>query len=78
MEKRTVRIKSYRLQIADKDNLAGGMKLLLDAMTDALYIFDDGPKFLDLNITGAGEEAGRAEDRGQRFLVDLESGILFV
>lgn len=51
MEKRAVRIKSYRLQLADKDNLTGGMKMLLDALTDALYIFDDGPKFLDLDIT---------------------------
>lgn len=47
MERRRVAVTSYRVSLLDEDNLEGGMKLLWDAMVDAGYLFDDGPKFLE-------------------------------
>lgn len=34
------------------NNLAGGMKVLWDAMVAAGYLFDDGPKFLERDRPG--------------------------
>ena len=46
MEARKVEVTSYRVSLLDPDNLAGGMKILWDALTAAGVIFDDGPRFL--------------------------------
>jgi len=46
-ELRRVEVESYRVSLLDRDNLCGGMKLLWDALVDAGYLFDDGPKFLE-------------------------------
>jgi hypothetical protein len=40
-------VTSYRVSLLDRDTLAGAMKILWDAMVDAGYLFDDGPKFLE-------------------------------
>lgn len=47
MERRRISVESRRVSLLDEDNLAGGMKILLDAMVAAGYLFDDGPKFLE-------------------------------
>mgnify|MGYP000717891661 CR=1 FL=1 len=44
-ELRRVEATSYRVSLLDQDNLEGGMKLLWDAMVDAGYLYDDGPRF---------------------------------
>ncbi len=46
MEARKVEVTSYRISLLDSDNLAGGMKILWDALTAAGIIYDDGPRFL--------------------------------
>lgn len=47
-EKRYVRIKSFRRNSVDADNLAGGAKVLLDAMRDVRLIYDDSPEYLEV------------------------------
>lgn len=51
-EKRKIEITSYRVSLLDSDNLKGGMKLLLDALVNAQYLYDDGPKFLEFPDPG--------------------------
>ena len=51
-EKRKLEVTSYRVALLDEDNLKGGMKLLLDALVDAKYLHDDGPKFLEFTDPG--------------------------
>jgi Holliday junction resolvase RusA-like endonuclease len=51
-EKRKIEVTSYRVSLLDPDNLKGGMKLLLDALVDAMLIYDDGPKFLEFPDPG--------------------------
>lgn len=46
MEARKVEVMSYRVSLLDPDNLAGGMKILWDALIAAGVIYDDGPNFL--------------------------------
>tara|TARA_R110000824_G_scaffold176451_2_gene355433 strand:+ start:6351 stop:6707 length:357 start_codon:yes stop_codon:yes gene_type:complete len=41
---------SYRKRLLDKDNLYGGIKGLLDACIDEELIYDDSPKYLDLEV----------------------------
>lgn len=46
-EKRKLEVWSYRVSLLDPDNLKGGMKIMLDALVAAEYLFDDGPKYLE-------------------------------
>ena len=41
---------SYRKKLLDKDNLYGGIKGLLDACIEENLIWDDSPKYLDLDV----------------------------
>tara|TARA_Y100001963_G_C6736636_1_gene426758 strand:- start:346 stop:699 length:354 start_codon:yes stop_codon:yes gene_type:complete len=41
---------SIRKRLLDYDNLVGGCKQLIDAMIEENYIYDDSPKWLELNI----------------------------
>ena len=41
---------SYRRKLLDKDNLYGGVKGLLDACIEENLIWDDSPKYLDLDV----------------------------
>lgn len=42
-ERREVHIVSYRLQLADEDNLKGGMKPIFDALVNGNFLSDDDP-----------------------------------
>ena len=41
-----LKIISYRSRLLDQDNLIGGSKLLIDALCDEGFIWDDCPKYL--------------------------------
>ena len=41
---------SYRRKLLDKDNLYGGIMGLLDACIEENLIWDDSPKYLDLDV----------------------------
>ena len=45
-----IEIISYRKRFLDIDNLYGGVKQLLDAMTDEQFIWDDAPKYIQLKV----------------------------
>ena len=45
-----VLIESFRKSLLDEDNLAGGCKLLLDAMRECNFIRDDAPAWLELEV----------------------------
>tara|TARA_R100001594_G_scaffold22911_3_gene44526 strand:+ start:3335 stop:3802 length:468 start_codon:yes stop_codon:yes gene_type:complete len=45
-----VEIISCRKRFLDMDNLYGGVKQLLDAMTEEQFIFDDAPKHIQLKV----------------------------
>ena len=45
-DKFSLKIISYRSRLLDQDNLIGGSKLLIDALCDEGYIWDDCPKYL--------------------------------
>jgi len=47
-ERRRVTIISYRKQLLDPDNFAGGLKILLDAMVEMDLICDDSLKYMEL------------------------------
>jgi len=49
-KKRTVKIYSFRKRECDRDNLIGGMKPFIDAIRELGLIWDDSPKYIDLNI----------------------------
>ena len=49
-KKYKIYILSYRKKKLDYDNLVGGCKQLLDAMTDEQFIFDDSPDYIDLHV----------------------------
>lgn len=40
-EKRSVDITSYRISLLDHDNFIGGLKILIDALKNLKYIYDD-------------------------------------
>jgi len=61
-ESRRLALISRRCQLADEDNFRGGLKPLLDAMTAAELLFDDGPKFLRLQAAQV-KVRRRAEER---------------
>ena len=46
----TLEIVSYRKRYLDFDNLVGGSKQLIDALTEEEFIFDDSPDYINLNI----------------------------
>ena len=46
--KRAVKITSYRKGVLDKDNLVGGMKVLIDAIKDIGLLWDDSPEHMVL------------------------------
>lgn len=50
-ERYCLEIISYRKRLLDYDNLVGGCKQLLDALTKEKYIYDDAPKYIDLKIS---------------------------
>ena len=41
---------SYRKRLLDFDNLVGGCKQMIDAMTDEKLIFDDSPEYLEIEF----------------------------
>ena len=45
-----IEIISCRKRFLDMDNLYGGVKQLLDAMTEEQFIFDDAPKYIQLKV----------------------------
>lgn len=47
-QRRKVKIISFREKLLDKDNFYGGLKPLLDALIDRRKIYDDSPKYLEL------------------------------
>ena len=49
-EKFTIMIISYRKRLIDIDNLWGGCKQLIDALTEEELIYDDSAKYVDLKI----------------------------
>jgi len=49
-EKYSISIISYRKKQLDYDNLVGGCKQLIDALTDEGFIFDDSPDYIDLHV----------------------------
>jgi len=51
--KRKVIITSYRKRLLDKDNLYAGAKLLVDALKKAGLIWDDSPKWINLEVKQA-------------------------
>ena len=62
-ERRKVEVNSYRLSLLDQDNLAGGMKLLWDAMVKAKYLYDDNEKYLETGKPGQGRVEKRKDQR---------------
>ena len=74
-EKRKVEVISYRLALLDQDNLAGGMKLLWDAMVDAGYLYDDGPSFLDAPKPAQGVVHKRKDQRTEVRITIFEEGL---
>ena len=40
----------YRRRLLDYDNLVGGCKQLIDALVTERFIWDDAPKYIDMNI----------------------------
>jgi len=59
-ERRRLAIMSWRVQLADDDNLRGGMKPLLDALKNAELIYDDGPRYIDSAVFQG--QVGRREE----------------
>ena len=49
-ERRRVKIFSYRLQLADEDNLKGGMKPVIDALKNGNFIRNDDPESISQDI----------------------------
>lgn len=49
-QRRKVTIVSYRRNTLDDDNLAGGCKVLIDALRDVRLIWEDSPKFLEVGF----------------------------
>ena len=74
-ERRRVEVNSYRLSLLDQDNLAGGMKLLWDAMVDAGYLYDDGPNFLDAPKPAQGRVHKRKDQRTEVRITIYEEGL---
>jgi len=73
-ERRRVEVVSYRLALLDDDNLAGGMKLLWDAMVQGKYLYDDGPNFLDAPKPVQGVVHKRKDQRTEVRLTIFEEG----
>lgn len=48
--KRVVKVCRYGMNLLDKDNLYGGCKPLMDALTNAGLIVDDNPAMCDLHV----------------------------
>jgi len=42
---------SYRKRLLDKDNLYTGAKLLIDALKELGWLYDDAPQYLKLRVT---------------------------
>jgi len=49
-KKLNLSIVSVRKRLLDYDNLVGGCKQLIDALIEENYIYDDSPKWLEMNI----------------------------
>lgn len=49
-ERREIRIVSYRLQLADEDNLRGGAKPVIDALKNGNYIRNDDPQSISQEV----------------------------
>jgi hypothetical protein len=49
-ERRSLRIVSYRLQLADEDNLKGGVKPVIDALKNGGFILDDDPQAISQEV----------------------------
>jgi len=73
-ERRKVEVNSYRLSLLDQDNLAGGMKILWDAMVKAKYLWDDNEEFLETGKPGQGRVGKRKDQRTEIRLTIFEEG----
>jgi len=66
-KKRKVVITSYRKRLLDKDNLYAGAKCLGDALKKAGLIWDDSPKWINLEVKQA------VDGKNQRTEVVIEN-----
>jgi len=64
--KRKVIITSYRKRLLDKDNLYAGTKPLVDALKKAGLIWDDSPKWINLEVKQA------VDGKNQRTEVEIK------
>ena len=60
-------IVSKRIRKCDFDNLVGGAKQLIDALSDERFIWDDAPKYLDLNMSQE-----KCKDRKEEVVITRE------
>jgi len=68
-ERREVHIVSYRIQLADEDNLKGGMKPVFDALVNGNYLSDDDPASIKQTIEQI--EVKRRKDQRTRICLRI-------
>lgn len=73
-EKRKVEVISHRLALLDQDNLAGGMKLLWDAMVQGKYLYDDNEEYLETGKPTQVRVGKRKDQRTEVRLTIYEEG----
>lgn len=79
-ERRTVVIVSFRRQLVDPDNLAGGMKQLLDALVAAEILADDAESVLDFPKPSQVQVRRKKDEKTVVLItipepVDIEAGV---
>lgn len=66
-ERMRLRITSYRKNLLDQDNLAGGCKPLIDAIKDLKLLVDDGPEWVEVEF-----EQVKIKDHLEHTMIEIE------